>query len=107
MQAVLQERELRKLEERQRWSRREESDFYRTLISFGIDQNHSTGDCVWDRFRQLARLDAKYDHTLTEHYLAFLAMCKRVCKRPISDEERKHFTHVFYQWLMQFSLQNG
>lgn len=89
MQAVLQEREMRKLEERQRWSRREESDFYRALISFGVEQDPNTGDFTWDRFRHIARLEAKYDHTLTDHYLAFMAMCKRVCKKTISEDERK------------------
>ena len=87
IQALLQERELRRLEERQRWSRREETDFYRTLISFGVEQDPGTGEYRWERFRQLGRLDNKLDLTLTEHYTALHAMCKRVARRPLSAAE--------------------
>ena len=81
---MLAERELKRLTDRQRWSRREETDFYRTLISYGVEQDVNTGDYVWSRFKQLARLDIKYDNTLTDYYTAFIAMCKRVCKRPLT-----------------------
>lgn len=72
---------------RQRWSRREEGDFYRALVSFGVEQDSCTGDYVWERFKQIARLESKFDHTLSEYYLSFLAMCKRVCRKQLTKEE--------------------
>lgn len=41
----------------------------------------------WSRFRALARLDRKYDDTLTEYFRAFYAMCKRVCGKPLAKDE--------------------
>ena len=35
MQSLLAEKELKRLTDKQRWSRRDELDFYRTLVSYG------------------------------------------------------------------------
>uniref|UniRef100_A0A915KBD0 Chromodomain-helicase-DNA-binding protein 6-9 tri-helical domain-containing protein n=1 Tax=Romanomermis culicivorax TaxID=13658 RepID=A0A915KBD0_ROMCU len=86
-QSLLQEREMKRLEERQRWSKREEAEFYRALIAFGIEKNLDTGEIVWTRFKDLAKLRHKLDHTLTEYYHSFEAMCKRVCRRSLTQEE--------------------
>lgn len=62
-----------------RWSRREEADFYRTVSTFGVEFDRETGHFKWDRFRAFARLDRKYDETLTEYFHAFYYMCQSVC----------------------------
>ncbi|CAH1779419.1 unnamed protein product [Owenia fusiformis] len=80
--AVLNEREKIKLDARQtRWSRREEADFYRVVSTFGVEFDCETGRYKWDTFRQFARLDKKYDDTLTEYFLAFYHMCQKVCRK--------------------------
>ena len=78
IEQVIREREAQKIEMMQkRWSRREELDFYRTVLTFGVDYSVKDETYAWDRFRQLAKLEKKYDDTLTEYYNAFVAMCKR------------------------------
>jgi len=54
---------------------------------FGVETNPETQDLVWDRFREISNLKSKLDHTLTEYYRSFTAMCKRICRKPISSEE--------------------
>ena len=41
------------------------------------------------RFRLLGRLETKYEDTMTEYYLAFTSMCKRVAGLPLTEEEGK------------------
>lgn len=82
-----------------RWSRREEGDFYRALISFGVEQELASGDFVWDRFKQIARLETKFDHTLTEYHNSFMAMCKRVCHKQLTKEEGGLFITIFLIFL--------
>ena len=72
-----------------RWSRREEADFYRVVSTFGVERDRHTGLFVWDTFRSLARLDKKYDETLTDYFKAFYFMCRRVTKKLQSEEEGK------------------
>ena len=62
-----------------RWTRREESDFYRTVSTFGVEFSRVAGRFRWDRFREQARLDKKHDDSLTEYFHAFYFMCQRVC----------------------------
>ncbi|XP_067128566.1 LOW QUALITY PROTEIN: chromodomain-helicase-DNA-binding protein 7-like [Centruroides vittatus] len=86
-EAAIKEREMKKKELQQRWSRREEADFYRTVSTFGVEYDHKKGTYNWNRFRAIARLDRKYDETLTEYFIAFYGMCKRVCGRKLTDDE--------------------
>lgn len=72
-----------------RWSRREEADFYRVVSTFGVERDRSSKQYQWDTFRNLARLDKKFGDTLTEYFLGFYHMCKRVCKRFTTPEEGK------------------
>ena len=37
----------------------------------------------------LGRLESKYDETLLDYYVAFIAMCKRVAGLELSEEEGK------------------
>ncbi len=84
----LNERDLqRKLLLQSKWSRREEADFYRVASTFGVERDLSTGQYKWATFRSLAKLDKKFDETLTEYFLAFYHMCTTVCKKFKSREE--------------------
>lgn len=41
----------------------------------------------WTKFKNVARLEKKYDDTLTEYFRSFYAMCKRLCGQPLTEEE--------------------
>ncbi|TKS69801.1 Chromodomain-helicase-DNA-binding protein 7 [Collichthys lucidus] len=71
-----------KIERQQRWTRREEADFYRVVSTFGVvfDPNLSRFD--WTKFRAMARLHKKTDESLQKYLCAFTAMCRRVCRLP-------------------------
>ncbi|KAL0965969.1 hypothetical protein UPYG_G00288840 [Umbra pygmaea] len=73
-------------ERRQRWTRREEADFYRVVSTFGVvyDTNRLRFD--WTQFRAFARLDKKTDESLEKYYFSFVAMCKRVCRMQIKSD---------------------
>ncbi|XP_034559711.1 chromodomain-helicase-DNA-binding protein 7 isoform X3 [Notolabrus celidotus] len=73
-------------ERRQRWTRREEADFYRVVSTFGVvfDTVHQKFD--WAQFRAFARLDKKTDESLEKYYYSFIAMCKRVCRMQIKPD---------------------
>lgn len=81
MQEQLRLREMRKVEGAQKWSRREESDFYRILAAFGVEQDPVSGQYNWTNFKKLAKLERKYDNRMQEFYEHYRAMCLRVCKR--------------------------
>ena len=42
------------------------------------------------RFRVLGRLESKYDETLMDYYVAFIAMCKRAAGLDLSEEEGRN-----------------
>ncbi|OTF82968.1 hypothetical protein BLA29_001421 [Euroglyphus maynei] len=87
-EAAIRERENKKREQAQKkWSRREESDFYRVVSSFGIEYNKKTDTFDWTRFRMYAKLEKKLDETLTEYFKAFYAMCKKVVGRRLTEDE--------------------
>ena len=72
----------------ERWTKREESDFYRAVSTFGTEMDSKIGQFKWDRFRLVAKLDKKTDLSLTNYYIAFRAMCERTCRRTtIPDED--------------------
>uniref|UniRef100_A0A8C9YPJ6 Chromodomain helicase DNA binding protein 8 n=1 Tax=Sander lucioperca TaxID=283035 RepID=A0A8C9YPJ6_SANLU len=75
-------KEIARQERQQRWTRREECDFYRVVSTFGDP------DFDWNRFRTFARLDKKTDESLSRYFRSFVAMCRRVCHlRPGRGEE--------------------
>jgi len=79
IEQVIREREQQKLEMLQkRWNRREENEFFRTLVAYGVNFNTKTNKHEWERFKQLSKLDKKFDETLTEYYEAFLDMCETI-----------------------------
>lgn len=75
-----------------KWTRREESDFYKIVSSFGVESNRrgktdEPRQYVWDTFRQLANLHKKDDDMLSDYMDGFYYMCKRVCGRLTPAEE--------------------
>ncbi|XP_053723413.1 chromodomain-helicase-DNA-binding protein 6-like isoform X1 [Synchiropus splendidus] len=70
-----------------RWTRREQSDFYRAVSSFGVvyDPERKTFD--WSQFRALARLERKTDESLERYFNSFVNMCRTACKLPPRKEE--------------------
>ncbi|XP_051984358.1 chromodomain-helicase-DNA-binding protein 7-like isoform X1 [Xyrauchen texanus] len=73
-------------ERRQRWTRREEADFYRVVSTFGVVCDIHKQCFDWSQFRAIARLDKKTDESLEKYYFSFVAMCKRVCRMQLKTE---------------------
>uniref|UniRef100_A0A3B4BDQ4 BRK domain-containing protein n=1 Tax=Periophthalmus magnuspinnatus TaxID=409849 RepID=A0A3B4BDQ4_9GOBI len=71
-----------KIERQQRWTRREEADFYRVVSTFGVVFDPTIGRFDWTKFRAMARLHKKTDESLQKYLCAFSAMCRRVCRLP-------------------------
>uniref|UniRef100_A0A8C8EV18 DNA helicase n=1 Tax=Oncorhynchus tshawytscha TaxID=74940 RepID=A0A8C8EV18_ONCTS len=88
-------KEIARQERQQRWTRREECDFYRVVSTFGVERikepNAQEGEDAkleWARFRTFARLDKKTDESLSRYFRCFMAMCRRVCNlRPARGED--------------------
>ncbi|XP_064789012.1 LOW QUALITY PROTEIN: chromodomain-helicase-DNA-binding protein 8-like [Oncorhynchus masou masou] len=89
-------KEIARQERQQRWTRREECDFYRVVSTFGVEQIKKEADTPegeeaeleWARFRTFARLEKKTDESLSRYFRCFMAMCRRVCNlRPASGED--------------------
>uniref|UniRef100_A0AAR2K7X2 DNA helicase n=1 Tax=Pygocentrus nattereri TaxID=42514 RepID=A0AAR2K7X2_PYGNA len=88
-------KEIARQERQQRWTRREECDFYRVVSTFGVERIKTEGETQmgdetkldWTRFRTFARLDKKTDESLSRYFRCFVAMCRRVCHlRPARGE---------------------
>ncbi|KAM4623653.1 chromodomain-helicase-DNA-binding protein 7, partial [Polymixia lowei] len=73
-------------ERRQRWTRREEADFYRVVSTFGVVYDTQQQRFDWTQFRAFARLDKKTDESLEKYYYSFIAMCKRVCRMQVKTD---------------------
>ncbi|XP_041805875.1 chromodomain-helicase-DNA-binding protein 8 isoform X3 [Chelmon rostratus] len=89
-------KEIARQERQQRWTRREECDFYRVVSTFGVEKikkepglpEGGDPDFDWNRFRTFARLDKKTDESLSRYFRSFVAMCRRVCHlRPGRGED--------------------
>ncbi|XP_066536668.1 chromodomain-helicase-DNA-binding protein 8 [Hoplias malabaricus] len=94
-------KEIARQERQQRWTRREECDFYRVVSTFGVErikgevaaQASEETKLDWSNFRTFARLDKKTDESLTRYFRSFVAMCRRVCRlRPARGEESQDFS---------------
>uniref|UniRef100_A0A8C1YJW8 Chromodomain helicase DNA binding protein 8 n=1 Tax=Cyprinus carpio TaxID=7962 RepID=A0A8C1YJW8_CYPCA len=89
-------KEIARQERQQRWTRREECDFYRVVSTFGVERIKKEADASegdehhmdWNRFRSFARLDKKTDESLTRYFKCFMSMCRKVCHlRPARGDE--------------------
>ncbi|KAJ8279766.1 hypothetical protein COCON_G00068320 [Conger conger] len=87
VRAMVAEREAIITERRQKWTRREEADFYRVVSTFGVMYDARKQRFDWNQFRAFARLDKKTDESLEKYFFSFVAMCKRVCRMPIKADE--------------------
>ncbi|XP_025912142.1 chromodomain-helicase-DNA-binding protein 8 isoform X1 [Apteryx rowi] len=81
-EAACKLKEMARREKQQRWTRREQADFYRVVSSFGVEYDPDARRFRWGRFRALARLDRKTDESLTKYFHGFVAMCRQVCRLP-------------------------
>ena len=80
---------MKKAEMAQRWLKREELDFYRTLMSFGVVLKKETGAYDWSKFRTLAKLEKKGSDQLEQYYEEFIHMCQMVCSKSIENRYGK------------------
>ncbi|KAJ7338864.1 hypothetical protein JRQ81_012766 [Phrynocephalus forsythii] len=87
VRALEAEREAIITEKRQKWTRREEADFYRVVSTFGVIFDPVKQQFDWNQFRAFARLDKKSDESLEKYFSCFVAMCRRVCRMPPKPEE--------------------
>ncbi|KAM4605422.1 chromodomain-helicase-DNA-binding protein 8 isoform 2-T4 [Polymixia lowei] len=92
-------KEIARQERQQRWTRREECDFYRVVSTFGVEKmkkepglpEGEDPEFDWTRFRTFARLDKKTDESLSRYFRSFVAMCRRVCHlRPAREDPTEH-----------------
>ncbi|XP_078063603.1 chromodomain-helicase-DNA-binding protein 8-like, partial [Mustelus asterias] len=86
-EAAFKLKDMARREKQQKWTGREESDFYRVVSTFGVEFDTQTRQYQWGRFRSIARLDRKTDETLTKYFQMFMAMCRRVCGLPLEEGE--------------------
>ncbi|XP_053252041.1 chromodomain-helicase-DNA-binding protein 7 isoform X3 [Podarcis raffonei] len=87
VRALEAEREAIITEKRQKWTRREEADFYRVVSTFGVIFDPIKQQFDWNQFRAFARLDKKSDESLEKYFSCFVAMCRRVCRMPSKPDE--------------------
>ncbi|PKU29882.1 hypothetical protein llap_19814 [Limosa lapponica baueri] len=85
-EAALNPKMAAKIERQQRWTRREEADFYRVVSTFGVVFDPERGRFDWTKFRAMARLHKKTDESLEKYLYAFMSMCRRVCRLPSKEE---------------------
>lgn len=86
-EAAKNEREEKKRSQAQRWSRREEADFFRAISSFGVEYDTKLSKYDWNKFRSIGKLDKKLDETLDEYYKAFVKMCKKVTSKTATTND--------------------
>ncbi|XP_068171397.1 chromodomain-helicase-DNA-binding protein 6 isoform X2 [Antennarius striatus] len=89
------------LEWQNRWTRREEADFYRTVSSFGVVYDTERKIFDWSQFRTLARLERKTDESLERYFNSFVNMCRIACKLPPKKEEGPVDSGVFVEPLTE------
>uniref|UniRef100_A0A8B9QDY7 Chromodomain helicase DNA binding protein 7 n=1 Tax=Apteryx owenii TaxID=8824 RepID=A0A8B9QDY7_APTOW len=87
VRALEAEREAIITEKRQKWTRREEADFYRVVSTFGIIFDPIKHQFDWNQFRAFARLDKKSDESLEKYFNSFVNMCRRVCRMPVKPDD--------------------
>nr|XP_044998511.1 chromodomain-helicase-DNA-binding protein 7 isoform X1 [Jaculus jaculus] len=87
VRALEAEREAIISEKRQKWTRREEADFYRVVSTFGVIFDPVKQQFDWNQFRAFARLDKKSDESLGKYFSCFVAMCRRVCRMPAKPDD--------------------
>lgn len=88
MEAMVKERERTRIEEQKaKWTRREESEFLRVVSTYGVNYDRKKAQYDWTKFKSIARFDKKTDNDLTDYYMSFRAMCKKVCNAKMNEDE--------------------
>ncbi|KAI9316672.1 P-loop containing nucleoside triphosphate hydrolase protein [Dichotomocladium elegans] len=64
-----------------RWTKKNKSDFLRTILSFGIESQREDPHDRWKRFKELAGLEKKTDESLDLYLTKFRASCEEVLER--------------------------
>lgn len=84
----MKERErAREAEQRAKWTRREENEFLKVVSTYGVNYDRKKAQYDWSKFKSLARFEKKNDGDLTDYYMAFRTMCKKICNAAIKEEE--------------------
>ncbi|KAI8883742.1 hypothetical protein K501DRAFT_86912 [Backusella circina FSU 941] len=81
---VAQRQRVRHSEASNRWSKKNRSDFLRTLLSFGVERNEDE-EYEWGRFKEIAGLEKKTDDSLTLYYEKIFVACEESVKRHQSE----------------------
>ncbi|CAG5096911.1 Similar to CHD7: Chromodomain-helicase-DNA-binding protein 7 (Homo sapiens) [Cotesia congregata] len=88
MEAMVKERERSRVEEQKaKWSRREENEFFRVISTYGVNYDRKKAQYDWVKFKSLAKFDKKTDADLTDYYMSFRIMCKKVANMKMSDDD--------------------
>ena len=69
----------RKLDLHNKWTRREEADFFRIVSTYGVDFDRKRTCFDWSKFKILAKLEKKSDDDILEYYNCFTTMCRKQC----------------------------
>lgn len=105
MEAMVKERERSRVEEQKaKWSRREENEFFRVISTYGVNYDRKKAQYDWVKFKSLAKFDKKTDADLTDYYMSFRIMCKKVANMKMADDDGKFF--VFHLLLLFLSRQS-
>lgn len=96
MEAMVKERERSRIEEQKtKWTRREESEFLRVVSTYGVNYDRKKAQYDWTKFKSIARFDKKTDNDLTDYYMSFRAMCKKLCSSKLNEDEGAYPTNIY------------
>ncbi|KAG7271939.1 hypothetical protein CRUP_007710 [Coryphaenoides rupestris] len=105
-------KEIARQERQQRWTRREECDFYRVVSTFGVEKavkreqpglllpappEDPQPDYDWSRFRTFARLDKKTDESLSRYFRVFCATCGPHAARSLAPITEERASRTLYR----------
>lgn len=88
MEQVLREQQQQTKEKStisKRWTKREESDFFRVASTYGVMYHRKKKAYDWVKFKQLAKLEKKSDDELIDYYKHFVQMCKKQVGLSLDD----------------------
>lgn len=77
-----------------KWTKREESDFFRVVSSYGVIYYRKKKTYDWTRFKQLSKLEKKSDEDLIEYYKNFVAMCKKQIGNKLDEDYDTTIEHI-------------
>lgn len=94
MEAMVKERERTRFEEQKaKWTRREENEFLRVVSTYGVNYDRKKAQYDWTKFKNIAKFDKKTDADLTDYYMSFRAMLKKICNTKTNEDEG-NLTHA-------------